>query len=462
MMFDINRLEELVSLVSVSNGARGMALGVVDRGGNVLLERCYGYRDLDGRLPVDRDTVFGLASVTKSFTALAIMQLEAQGKLRLTDSVSDHVPQFTGKHSPAPVCISHLLTHSAGFFPQHRTTVAEATEGTDFADSLDDELAYSTAFAERGVELVARRLDSESEFTGLPGERYSYCNDGYGLLSDIVRTHGPYTSYGEYVENEICKPLGMTRTNISFIRNSLDENASILWRKRDGKWLGDRDYTDNAFVLPGGGAMKSTLSDMLKYLAMFLNGGRSPEGVRILDEGRIRLMEQAHIFDSPVSAYGYGLSSFYMDGHRILEHSGGLTGVSSQIMFSPSAGTGVVVLCNTSSVPVVCIARAVLRQALGLPEDRGSEEVAVQSWSEEEVRELAGDYYTAEEDEISLAVESGTLSLTVNGNSAELVRKGPWLGCVRKKFGSSWLVAMPDSEGKVAMVQYGSRIYRRG
>ena len=68
MMFDINRLEELVSLVSVSNGARGMALGVVDRGGNVLLERCYGYRDLDGRLPVDRDTVFGLASVTKSFT----------------------------------------------------------------------------------------------------------------------------------------------------------------------------------------------------------------------------------------------------------------------------------------------------------------------------------------------------------------------------------------------------------
>ena len=228
MMFDINRLEELVSLVSVSNGARGMALGVVDRGGNVLLERCYGYRDLDGRLPVDRDTVFGLASVTKSFTALAIMQLEAQGKLRLTDSVSDHVPQFTGKHSPAPVCISHLLTHSAGFFPQHRTTVAEATEGTDFADSLDDELAYSTAFAERGVELVARRLDSESEFTGLPGERYSYCNDGYGLLSDIIRTHGPYSSYGEYVESEICAPPGMTRTNmaLSFFASRTKKKAT--------------------------------------------------------------------------------------------------------------------------------------------------------------------------------------------------------------------------------------------
>ena len=91
MMFDVNRLDELVSLVSVSNGARGMAIGVIDRKGTVLLERCYGYRDLDGRLPVDPDTVFGLASVTKSFTALAIMKLEAEGKLRLTDCVSDHV-----------------------------------------------------------------------------------------------------------------------------------------------------------------------------------------------------------------------------------------------------------------------------------------------------------------------------------------------------------------------------------
>ena len=334
-------------------------------------------------------------------------------------------------------------------------------EGTDFADSLDNELAYSTAFAERGVELVASRLDANTEFTGLPGERYSYCNDGYGLLSDIIRTHGPYSSYGEYVESEICAPPGMTRTNISYIRNSLDENASILWRKRDGRWLGDRDYTDNAFMLPGGGAMKSSLSDMLKYIAMFLNEGASPEGVRILDEGRIRLMEQAHILDSPVSAYGYGLSSFYMDGHRIMEHSGGLTGVSSQIMFSPLAGIGVVVLCNTSSVPVGCIAKAVLSQALGLPEETATQTVTGGSWSVEEVRGITGHYYTAEDDELTLTAEGSELTLTVNGSQADLMRKGPWLGCARRSFSSSWLSAMPDAEGGVAILQYGSRIYRR-
>lgn len=458
---DWSVIGDLVARISEDCGARGIAVGVVSRSGSTIFERCYGFRDADGRIPVDRDTIFGLASVTKSFTALSILQLERQGLLSLYDRVSDHVPQFSGRNTLAPIRICHLLSHSAGFFPQHRTTVREAIEGTAFSDSLDSELAYSADFAQRGVELVASRLDGEREFTGLPGERYSYCNDGYGLLSDIIRTHGPYASYGEFVENGICRPLGMTRTGISFIRSSLDENASVLWRMRDDKWICDKDYTDNAFVLPGGGAMKSTLSDMMKYLAMLLSGGMSQDGTRIIDEGRIRLMEQDHISDSPYSSYGYGLGSFWMDGLRVCEHSGGLTGVSSQIMFASSAGIGTVVLCNTSSVPVSCIARAALRLALGLPEEPARCGIGPQHWPEEEAGEMAGCFCTEEGDEIRLYTAGGSLCLEVNGKPEELFRRGPWLAFVQRRWSGAWLSAMPDSSGRVKLVQYGSRIFRR-
>lgn len=106
----------------------------------------------------------------------------------------------------------------------------------------------------------------------------SYCNDGFGLLSDIVRRHSGYGSFAEYLDKKILKPIGMDRSNISFIRNSQDENAAILYSLENGTWRADRDYQNDAFVLHGGGGMKSTLGDMLKYAVMYLNEGVAGNG----------------------------------------------------------------------------------------------------------------------------------------------------------------------------------------
>ena len=226
------QLEALVHEVMKDGQARGIAVGIVDSDGKIQYEQYFGYRDEEKKLPINRDTIFGMASVTKSFTALSIMQMQMDGLLSVDDPVSKYVPEFTNKNQSAPVKLWHLMCHSGGFFPLPRIVIDKTAQEMHIEDSLENELIYRDDFAEEGVRRVAERLDAQTKFTGRPGQRLSYCNDGFGLLSDIVRRHGGYGSFAEYLDQKILKPLGMTRSNISFIRNTLDENR---WRRMAGE-----------------------------------------------------------------------------------------------------------------------------------------------------------------------------------------------------------------------------------
>ena len=221
-------VEELVRQIMEESSARGIAVGVTDAAGNILYEEYFGFRDAEKGLPVDRDTIFGMASVTKSFTALAIMQMQMDGRLSVYDEVKDYIPEFTGKNSPEPVRIWHLLCHSGGYFPLPRIVVDKTAREMGIEDSLDNELIFRDDFAMEGIKRVAERLDAQTHFTGRPGQRLSYCNDGFGLLSDIIRRHSDCSSFAEYLDKHILKPLGMNRSNIGFLRNSLDENAAVF------------------------------------------------------------------------------------------------------------------------------------------------------------------------------------------------------------------------------------------
>ena len=278
----ISRLEAHTAQIMEEAKARGIAVGVVDRTGRILYEKYFGYRDEEKKLPINRDTIFGMASVTKSFTALSIMQMQKDGILSVDDAVSAYIPEFTNKNQKEPVRLSHLMSHSGGYFPLPRIVVDKTAQEMGIKDSLEEELVDREDFAEEGIRRVAGRLDSQTHFTGRPGQRMSYCNDGFGLLSDIVRRHSGYGSFSAYLKERIFKPLGMERSNISFLRNSLDENAATLYTLEDGTWRADHDYENDAFVLHGGGALKSTLGDMLKYVSMYLNEGKSQDGTQVI------------------------------------------------------------------------------------------------------------------------------------------------------------------------------------
>lgn len=454
------KLEELVARVMKDGQARGIAVGIVNAAGEIQYENYFGYRDAENKLPITRDTIFGMASVTKSFTALSIMQMQQDGLLKVDDPVSRYIPEFTNKNQSEPVKLWHLMCHSGGYFPLPRIVVDKTAQEMGIEDSLDAELIYREDFAEEGIRRVAGRLDSQTRFTGRPGQRMSYCNDGFGLLSDIVRRHSGYGSFAEYLDKKILKPIGMDRSNISFIRNSQDENAAILYSLENGTWRADRDYQNDAFVLHGGGGMKSTLGDMLKYAVMYLNEGVAGNGNRIVERYAVQEMEKPRQFMKPGIYYGYGLETKQVGDRAVYEHGGSLPGVSSNLCFCPQKGIGVIVLCNTMDVPVYSIGTMALRLYCGLPLEAERTEHMPRFWSEEEKRELAGDYISGEGDRFSIKeLENGELSMKVNGTPIEMKSVYPWQGMVRKKYSDVYLTAFRDENGTVFAARYGSRIF---
>ena len=460
---ETNRLlaENLVRSIMKDYEACGIAAAIIDKNGVTQYEKFWGVRDLESQKELDGETIFGLASVTKSFTALAIMQMEERGILKLDDPVSRYVPEFTNKNQKT-VTIRHLLTHSGGFFPLPRILVDQVAAEMGLDEKEVGDLAYNDALADEGVRRVAERLDAQTEESGLngePGEYLSYCNDGFGLLSDIVRRHSGYGSFAEYLDKKILKPIGMDRSNISFIRNSQDENAAILYSLENGTWRADRDYQNDAFVLHGGGGMKSTLGDMLKYAVMYLNEGVAGNGNRIVERYAVQEMEKPRQFMKPGIYYGYGLETKQVGDRAVYEHGGSLPGVSSNFSFCPQEEVGIVVLCNTMDVSVAAIADAALNAYCGLEVEEERQIHAERSWSAEELEELAGSYVSGEGDAFTLTVENGTLSMKVNGNPTALQAVYPWQGMVRKTYSDIYLTAIRDEEGHVFAARYGSRIF---
>ena len=156
----------------------------------------------------------------------------------------------------------------------------------------------------------------------------SYCNDGYGLLSEIVRRVGGEASFADYVKKNILDPLEMERSGCDYLRPRLDENSAVLYKKENGVMTGCKDYYDNAFVLGGAGSMKSTISDMKKILYMYLNHGKTAAGGRILSMEGIRSMCRPRMEYRPESWYCFGLATKKIDDVTVVEHGGSLTAVS--------------------------------------------------------------------------------------------------------------------------------------
>ena len=114
------KLEELVARVMRMARPAVSLVGIVNAAGEIQYENYFGYRDAENKLPITRDTIFGMASVTKSFTALSIMQMQQDGLLKVDDPVSRYIPEFTNKNQSEPVKLWHLMCHSGGYFPASR------------------------------------------------------------------------------------------------------------------------------------------------------------------------------------------------------------------------------------------------------------------------------------------------------------------------------------------------------
>jgi CubicO group peptidase (beta-lactamase class C family) len=295
-----------------------------------------GVQDLASKSPVTADTAFRIASMTKSFTALAILELRDAGRLSLEDPVSKWLPEFARMELPTrdtpPLRIRQLLSHSAGF-PEDNPWGDQQLAATD-------------------VEL-SRWLKAGIPFSTAPGTRYEYSNYAFGLLGRIVaRASG--MPYERFVNETILNKLHMTGSTFEFSRVPLGRRAIGYRLQPDGTYLEEPPLAQGAFSSMGG--LLTTANDLGKYLAFHLSAWPARDEV---DSGPVRrssLREMSHLWtpsnltvkrvagklQATETGYGYGLRiTTDCRFEHIVSHGGGLPGFGSYMAWLPDHGVGI-------------------------------------------------------------------------------------------------------------------------
>jgi CubicO group peptidase (beta-lactamase class C family) len=308
---------------------------LVARGDNVLFESGYGYANAEWSIPNTVRTKFMLASVSKQFTAVVIMQLQQQGKLRVTDSVCKYLTPCPSAWEP--VTIHHLLSHTSGI---HNFT-DDATFNAD------------KALTKTKDEVVQRFRDLPLEFA--PGERFRYSNSNYFLLGMIIERVVGHP-LGTVLDDRIFKPLGMNDTGFMQDSAIILQRASGYHAGPDGHVV-DADYADPVWSF-GAGALYSSVEDMSKW-------DRALYTDRVLPQSLLRRMW------TPVSEeYGYGWFAPPVSAAtlnlRVIYHSGLEDGFVSCVSRYPEQRLAVIVLANYVMIRHACtIATGLAAIALG-------------------------------------------------------------------------------------------------
>jgi len=306
---DAARMDQIVQTFVANNQFMGTAL--VARGDQVLFNKGYGSANLEWNIPNAPNTKFRLGSVTKQFTAASILLLEERGKLSVGDPVKKYLPDAPAAWDK--ITIFHLLTHSAGI-----------PNFTGFPD-----YQKLQPFAATPAELVARFRDKPLEFE--PGEKMSYSNSGYVLLSYLIeKTSGD--TYEKFVSANIFTPLGMKDSGY-------DSNSAVIPHRATG-YVYRNGFQHAGFIhmsIPhGAGALYSTTEDLLKWEQGLFGG-------KVLKPASLEKMTKPFKND-----YAFGLVVADKAGRKVIQHGGGIEGFNTQLQYYPESKLTVVVLGNVN------------------------------------------------------------------------------------------------------------------
>ena len=309
-----------------------------------------GLRDRATNAPVTENTVFRIASMTKSFTALAILKLRDEGKLSLEDPVSKWIPEFALMQLPTrdtpPIKVRQLMSHSAGF-PEDNPWGDQQLAATD---------AQLDAWLRKGI-----------PFSTTPGTRYEYSNYAFGLLGRIV-TKAAKMPYEKYMQLHILSKLGMTASTFAFDEVPAANRAKGYRLEPDDSYLEEAPLPHGVFGSMGG--LLTTATDLGKYLAFHLNAWPPRDDTDNGPVKRASVREMAHLWTpgnftvsksrASESGYGYGLRvTTDCRFEHIVAHGGGLPGFGSYMSWLPEYGVAMFAMTNlTYAGPASAISEA--------------------------------------------------------------------------------------------------------
>jgi len=334
---EIDRLfTEFATQSHVPGGAWGI---VVD--GELAHAGATGFRDVASKSPVDADTVFRIASMTKSFTAMSILKLRDEGKLSLDDPAERYVPELKGLKYPTSdsprITVRHLLSHAEGF-PEDNPW------GDRQLARTDDELS--------------QMLRGGIPFSNAPGLAYEYSNYGFAILGRVV-SNVSGQRYDDYVAANILRPLGMTSTTLEASKVAPDRLAHG-YRWEDNQWKDEPLLPHGAFGSMGG--MLTSVRDLSRYVGAFLSAWPPRDGPETAPIRRASLREMQQVWRPAPAAvtrtasgaiqlnsggYAFGLRVTQSCAfEHIVAHSGGLPGFGSVMQWLPEYGVGIVAFGN--------------------------------------------------------------------------------------------------------------------
>jgi CubicO group peptidase (beta-lactamase class C family) len=291
---------------------------LVARDGQILFERGYGLADIESHVPVTPATSFRIGSITKQFTTAAILKLQEQGKLSVTDTLSKYIADFP---RGGEVTLHHLLTHTSG--------IHSYTDKPEFVAAVTHPV--------KPLEVIQSIKSDPYDFG--PGQQWRYDNSGYFLLGYIVETVSG-ESYGDFLRKSFFDPLGMTHTGV--YHNDHRPEREALGYESDPKAplkyarAPDWDMTWAA----GAGALSSTVEDLYRWNEALFGG-------KVLAPASMEAaFTSGRIADGSQTGYGYGWFVATLRGEQMISHGGGLPGFRSYLSRLPREHFTVVVLMN--------------------------------------------------------------------------------------------------------------------
>lgn len=307
-----------------------------------------GSRDLATNAPATADTVYGMGSVTKSVTALSILQLIERDELRVEDPITAHLDVDLGNADPT---IHELLTHSSGIPSLGTSSVL---------------IARQAGIGESRLPLGDRddfyhHLSSAADEVGPAGERFMYCNEAYGLLAHIVETVDD-RDFPTYLDEEVFEPLEMDRSTLRADEfEAFDDAMTPYWFEEDEPKPTELPVRELSY---GPGGLLSSVTDLTAYLRMQLNGG-SYEGTELVDSELLTRAHEGHV-ETPGGPYGYGWRTRTSLGRTIIGHSGSIAVSTAFAGFLPTERLGVAVACNAApGYPLAHLGAGIVAVALG-------------------------------------------------------------------------------------------------
>ena len=314
------------------NEIPGAALAIVSREGIMHLQT-WGVREVDQRAPVTTDSIFRIASMSKTFAGAAATLLVEQNLQNWETRISDLFPDLRLGNgvSYRSITLKQVASHSTGLMPH------------SYSNLLDDGIGYES-IKDRFADIPA---------VCKPGRCYGYQNVVFSLIGDVVE-ESTGSSYGQYLEEQIFRPLGMVSASVGLDPYQNDPNATVPHTKRQGQWRPVATNPAYYTTAPAAG-INASIFDMTMWLRA--NLGAFPE---LLDEG---VLNQLHtpVIETPYgnyfnrweslenAYYGIGWRIFDLSGIRVVHHGGGVRGYRSEMAFSDEANIGLVLLINAES-----------------------------------------------------------------------------------------------------------------